>query len=114
MRLSSIIVILLFLCLRPLSAELVPTASEVYSKAVRLYKKGDWKAAKEYFHQYLAEYSDSPLYITSLYYLGHCYQELKDKKEAASIYNKVIDEARAQEDIFWAEVSQKRLQELVP
>ncbi|MBI4309326.1 MAG: tetratricopeptide repeat protein [Candidatus Omnitrophica bacterium] len=86
-------------------------ATDVYNKAVRLYEKGRWNAAKEYFHQYLAEYSDTPLYVTCLYYLAYCYQQLKDPQEAASLYHKVIDGARGG-DAFWAEMAEKRLQEL--
>ena len=87
-------------------------ASDIYNKAVRCYEKGKWGAAKEYLHEYLAEYSDSPLYITCLYYLGYCYQQLKDIPEAISIYHKVADEARGG-DAFWAEKAENRIEELI-
>ena len=86
-------------------------ASDIYNKAVRLYEKGKWAAAKEYLHAYLAEYSDSPLYITCLYYLAYCYQKLKDTQEAISIYHKVADEAK-EGDAFWGEMAEKRIAEL--
>lgn len=87
-------------------------ASDVYYKALKFYQKGNWEAAKDYFHTYLAEYSDSPLYITSLYYLGICYQRLNNVQEAMSIYHKIIDEARVGEDKFWANMAEKRIEEL--
>ncbi len=86
-------------------------ASEMYAKAMHLYEKRKWAAAKEYFHRYLAEYSDSSLYITSLYSLAYCYQQLKDLKEALSIYHKVVEEARG-DDAFWAQMAQKRIASL--
>jgi outer membrane protein assembly factor BamD (BamD/ComL family) len=88
-------------------------AADIYNKAVRLYEAHRWNAAKEYFHQYLAEYSDTPLYITCLYYLAYCYQQLKDKEEAMLIYHKVIDQA-TDEQAFWAQMSEKRIEELQP
>ena len=87
-----------------------PTA-DVYNKAVRLYEKGRWDQARELFHQYLAEYSDSPLYVTSLYYLGYCYEQLGDTQEAVSIYHKVMDEAQGG-DAFWGEMAENRTKEL--
>ncbi len=87
-------------------------AADIYNKAVRHYEKGRWDAAKELFHQYLAEYSDSPLYITCLYYLGYCYQQMGNIPEAASIYHKVIDEAH-EGDSFWAEMAEHRVQEII-
>jgi outer membrane protein assembly factor BamD (BamD/ComL family) len=87
-------------------------AAELYNKAVILYQKGRWGAAKEYLHTYLAEYSDTPLYTTCLYYLAYCYQQLGNKREAASLYHKVIDGARGG-DAFWGEMAEVRLQELV-
>ena len=86
-------------------------AADVYNKAVRLYEKGRWGQAKEFFHQYLAEYSDSPLYVTSLYYLGYCYEQLGDTQKAVSIYHKVMDEAKGG-DAFWGEMAENRTKEL--
>ena len=86
-------------------------ATDIYNKALRLYENAKWGAAKEYFHQYLAEYSDSPLYVTCLYYLAYCYQQLSNAQEAMSIYHKVIDEAK-DGDLFWAEMAEKRIGEL--
>ena len=86
-------------------------ATDVYNRAVRLYEKGNWDQSKEYFHQYLAEYSDTPLYITCLYYLGYCYQQLGNVPEAVSIYHKVIDEAHGG-DAFWGEMAEHRIMEL--
>ena len=87
-------------------------ATEVYNKALRLYENGRWGGAKEYFHPYLAEYSDTPLYVTCLYYLGHCYQKLEDKKQAESLYHKVTAQAHGG-DAFWAVMAQKRIEELM-
>ena len=86
-------------------------AADVYNRAVRLYAKGKWDQAKEYFHRYLAEYSDSPLYVTCLYYLGYCYQRLGNVPEAVSIYHKVIDEAHGG-DAFWGEMAEHRIMEM--
>ena len=86
-------------------------ATDVYNKAVRLYEKEKWSQAKELFHEYLAEYSDSPLYITCLYYLGFCYQRLNNPRESMSIYHKVMDEAK-DGDAFWGEMAEKRIEEL--
>jgi len=86
-------------------------AADVYNKAVRLYEKGRWDQAREFFHQYLAEYSEGPLYVTSLYYLGYCYQQLGNTQEAISIYHKVMDEAQG-EDAFWGEMAESRTKEL--
>ncbi len=86
-------------------------AADIYNKAVRFYASKHWDAAKEYFHQYLAEYSETPLYLTCLYYLAYCYQQLKDPKEAISIYHKVIDLAQG-EELFWAQMAQRRIEEL--
>ena len=86
-------------------------AADIYNKAVNLYGQGRWNAAKEYFHRYLAEYSDTPLYVTCLYYLAYCYQQLKNTREAMSLYHKVIDEAKGG-DAFWGEMAEKRIQEL--
>ncbi len=103
----------LFICMTPLvrADERSAPAADVYNKAVRLYEKGKWDQAKEFFHQYLAEYSDSPLYVTCLYYLGYCYQQLGDTQEAISIYHKVMDEAQGG-DAFWGEMAETRTKEL--
>ena len=85
-------------------------AIETYNKAVRLYETKRWDEAKDYFHQYLAEYSDTPLYVTCLYYLAYCYQQLGDKNQAVLLYHKVIDQAR-EGDAFWADMAQKRIEE---
>ena len=86
-------------------------ATAIYNKALKLYESGHWKIAKEYFHQYLAEYSDTPLYVTCLYYLGYCYQKLNDRQQAVSLYQKVIAQARGG-DAFWADMAQKRIEDI--
>jgi len=86
-------------------------AMDTYNKAVRLYEVKNWDAAKDCFHQYLAEYSDTPLYVTCLYYLAYCYQQLGDKTEAILLYHKVIDQAQGG-DAFWADMAQKRIEEI--
>jgi len=85
-------------------------AIETYNKAVRLYEAKNWDAAKEYLHQYLAEYSDTPLYVTCLYYLAYCYQQLGEKNQAVLLYHKVIDRAQGG-DAFWGDMAQKRIEE---
>ena len=87
-------------------------AVDTYNKAVRLYEAKRWDTAKDYFHQYLAEYSDTPLYVTCLYYLAYCYQQLGDKNQAILLYHKVIDQARGG-DAFWADMAQKRIEEIL-
>jgi len=87
-------------------------AIETYNKAVRLYEAKHWDAAKEYFHQYLAEYSDTPLYVTCLYYLAYCYQQLGNKNQAILLYHKVIDQAQGG-DAFWGDMAQKRIDEVL-
>ena len=87
-------------------------AIDTYNKAVRLYECKHWDAAKEYFHQYLAEYSDTPLYVTCLYYLAYCYQQLGDKDQAVLLYHKVIDQAQGG-DAFWGDMALKRIQEVL-
>jgi len=87
-------------------------ALDTYNKAVRLYEAKHWDAAKDYFHQYLAEYSDTPLYVTCLYYLAFCYQQLSDKNQAILLYHKVIDQAQGG-DAFWADMAQKRIEEML-
>jgi len=87
-------------------------AIDTYNKAVRLYESKHWDAAKEYFHEYLAEYSDTPLYVTCLYYLAYCYEELGDKNQAILLYHKVIDQAQGG-DAFWADMAQKRIDEVL-
>ncbi|MBF0504368.1 MAG: tetratricopeptide repeat protein [Candidatus Omnitrophica bacterium] len=90
----------------------LPPAIETYNKAVAFYEDRHWDAAKEYLHQYLAEYSDTPLYVTCLYYLAYCYQQLGDKTQAMLLYHKVIDQAR-EGDAFWADMAQKRIEGLI-
>jgi outer membrane protein assembly factor BamD (BamD/ComL family) len=87
-------------------------AMDTYNKAVRLYEAKHWDAAKDYFHEYLAEYSDTPLYVTCLYYLAYCYQQLGDKNQAILLYHKVIDQAQGG-DAFWGDMAQKRIQEIL-
>ena len=87
-------------------------ALSTYNKAVRLYEAKHWDTAKEYFHQYLAEYSDTPLYVTCLYYLACCYQQLGEKDQAVLLYHKVIDSVE-QGDAFWADMAQKRMEEVL-
>jgi outer membrane protein assembly factor BamD (BamD/ComL family) len=87
-------------------------AIDTYNKAVRLYEGKHWDTAKDYFHQYLAEYSDTPLYVTCLYYLAYCYQQLGNKDQSILLYHKVIDQAQGG-DAFWADMAQKRLQEIL-
>ena len=87
-------------------------ATDTYNKAVRLYEARRWDAAKDYFHEYLAEYSDTPLYVTCLYYLAYCYQQLGDANQAVLLYHKVIDQAQGG-DAFWADMAQKRIQEVL-
>jgi len=89
-----------------------PPAIDTYNKAVQLYEAKHWDAAKEYFHQYLAEYSDTPLYVTCLYYLAYCYQQLGDRTQAILLYHKVIDQAQGG-DAFWADMAQKRIEDLM-
>ncbi len=89
-----------------------PPALDTYNKAVRLYQSQQWNAAKDHFHEYLAEYSDTPLYVTCLYYLAYCYQKLGDKNQAIILYHKVIDQARGG-DSFWGEMAQNRLTEVL-
>lgn len=108
-------IIAVFLCL-PLSSKAgsddasSAPAMDTYNKAVRLYEAKKWDAAKDYFHRYLAEYSDTPLYVTCLYYLAYCYQRLGDKNQAVLLYHKVVDQARGG-DVFWADMAQKRIEE---
>src|SRR5476651_1038485 len=87
-------------------------AIDTYNKAVRLYEAKNWDAAKDLFHQYLAEYSDTPLYVTCLYYLAYCYQQLGDRDQAVLLYHKVIDQAKGP-DAFWADMAQKRIEEVL-
>lgn len=87
-------------------------AMDTYNKAVQLYEARHWDAAKEYFHEYLAEYSDTPLYVTCLYYLAYCYQQLGNKNQAVLLYHKVIDQAQGG-DAFWADMAQKRIEEVL-
>lgn len=87
-------------------------AINTYNKAVRLYESQNWDAAKDYFHEYLAEYSDTPLYVTCLYYLAFCYQKLGNKEQAVILYHKVIDQAQGP-DAFWADMAQNRIQEIL-
>jgi tetratricopeptide (TPR) repeat protein len=89
-----------------------PPAMDTYNKAVRLYEARHWDAAREYFHEYLAEYSDTPLYVTCLYYLAYCYQQLGDRNQAVLLYHKVIDQAQGG-DAFWADMAQKRIEEVI-
>ena len=84
--------------------------SMLYQKAERLYRAGHYSAAKEYFHEYIANYPDEDLYEVSLYYLGHCYQKLEDKKEALSLYNRVIH--KYSDDDFWVQAAKKRIEEI--
>ena len=83
--------------------------SALYNKGIRLVNKGHYEEAKEIFHQYIAEYPDSHLYLVSLYQLGFCYQKLGDTKQALTIYHKVLDED-AQD--FWGQMAQKRIKEM--
>ena len=87
-------------------------AIDTYNKAVKLYEAQHWDDAKEYFHEYLAEYSDTPLYVTCLYYLAYCYQQLGNHDQAILLYHKVIDKAQAG-DAFWADMAQKRIEEIL-
>ena len=87
-------------------------AMDTYNKAVQLYQAKNWNAAKDCFHQYLAEYSDTPLYVTCLYYLAFCYQQLGNKNQAVLLYHKVIDRAQGG-DAFWADMAQKRIEEVL-
>ena len=86
-------------------------ATDTYNKAIQLYESKNWDAAKDCFHQYLAEYSDTPLYVTCLYYLAYCYQQLGDTKQAVLLYHKVIDQAQGG-DAFWSDMAQKRIDEV--
>jgi len=87
-------------------------AMDTYNKAVRYYEAKDWDAAKDCFHEYLAEYSDTPLYVTCLYYLAFCYQQLGNKDQAVLLYHKVMDQAQGG-DAFWADMAQKRITEML-
>ena len=89
-----------------------PPAMDTYNKAVRLYEAKNWDSAKDYFHQYLAEYSDTPLYVTCLYYLAYCYQQLGDKNQAVLLYHKVMDMAQGG-DAFWGDMAEKRIEEVL-
>ena len=89
-----------------------PPAMDTYTKAVAFYQAKNWDAAKDLFHQYLAEYSDTPLYVTCLYYLAYCYQQLGDKNQAILLYHKVIDQAQGG-DAFWGDMAQKRIEEVL-
>ena len=116
MKLRSAIIAILFLlpfCSNawPDDESSVP-AMDTYNKAVRLYENKHWDAAKEYFHEYLAEYSDTPLYVTCLYYLAYCYQQLGNNQQANLLYHRVIDRAQGG-DSFWGDMAQKRIEEML-
>jgi tetratricopeptide (TPR) repeat protein len=114
-RLTTVITAVFVLLIMPLAraddGSSAP-AVDTYNKAVRLYEARHWDAAKEYFHEYLAEYSDTPLYVTCLYYLAYCYQQLGNQEQAVLLYHKVIDQAQGG-DAFWADMAQKRIEEML-
>ena len=85
-------------------------SSALYDKALRQYNVGRYEEAKEYFHEYIANFPESNLYPVALYYLGHCYQQLEDYKQALLIYHKVI--SQADEGDFWAESARWRVQQI--
>ncbi|MEI6437851.1 MAG: tetratricopeptide repeat protein [Candidatus Omnitrophota bacterium] len=86
------------------------SSTELYNKALDYYQKGRYAQARELFGQYVAQYPDSELFKVALYYSGHCYQKLGDKKEALVIYNRVV--AMYGDEDFWGEQAFKRIKQI--
>ena len=84
-------------------------ASLLYDQGLRYFNKGNYEKAREIFHDYISDHSDTHLYPISLYYLGYCYQKLGESKQALLIYHKVIDES---DDDFWDKMAQTRIREV--
>ena len=84
--------------------------SELYDKALGYYQSGQYARARELFHEYIGQYSDSKILKIAIYYLGHCYQMLGEDKEALALYNRVV--TTYGDDDFWGEQALARIKQI--
>jgi len=84
--------------------------SELYDKALGYYQSGKYARARDLFHEYVGQYTDSKILRIAIYYLGHCYQMLGDDREALALYNRVVT-TYGDED-FWGAQALARIKQI--
>ena len=106
---------ILFLCAGCASTENTssvsgPASASVYEKGKKLYLAKNYDAAKEYFHDFLAQSPEEPLKTIAMYQLGFCYQMTGDLKEARAFYHRIVTEGTGDE--FWIGLTHRRIDEM--
>jgi TolA-binding protein len=115
------VIVVLMLLLTGYGCALLPAAqdedvqrykspSELYDKALGFYQSGKYAKARDLFHEYVGQYSDSKILRIAIYYLGHCYQMLGEDKDALALYNRVVT-TYGDED-FWGQQALARIQQI--
>ena len=110
-----ILVVIILICTGCASTGIAPSVSgtasaSVYEKGKKLYLAKNYDAAKEYFHDFLAQSPEEPLKTIAMYQLGFCYQMTGDLKEARAFYHRIVTEGTGDE--FWIGVTRRRLEEM--
>lgn len=95
------------------SVQPLVVVNKAYFKALKLYEKKNWRAARDAFQDFLSITDRNPLYLPAMYYLAYCYQELNDQAKSSTLYHKVIAQAN-EEEAFWVQMAQKRLEAMSP
>jgi len=82
---------------------------EAYNKGYTAYKEGKYSEAISYLNEYLKSAPNNTTAQSAWYVLGKSYQAVGDKENAASCYNKVIQDFAGSE---YANYARSRLKEL--
>jgi tol-pal system protein YbgF len=70
----------------------VSSTEEQYDNALRLFRSGQYNAARDEFKSYLQKYPKSDLADNAQFWLGECYYAEKSYGEAIAAYEKTIKE----------------------
>ena len=69
----------------------VPTAKTLYDSAYRDFTSGQYLLAVQEFQEYLHYYDDTQLASSAQYYIGDCYYNQGNFREAINEYNKALE-----------------------
>ncbi|MBF0619290.1 MAG: tetratricopeptide repeat protein [Candidatus Omnitrophica bacterium] len=84
--------------------------SDLYDRAFAAHEGGQYAKARDLFHEYIGEFSNTLVFKSALYYLAHCYQKLGEDREALVLYSRIVDAYG--EDDFWGAQAMKRIQQI--
>ncbi len=68
----------------------VSSEQQLYNLAYNLFKKGEFKNARQLFEKFLRDYPNSKLTDNAMYWIGNCYFKEKNFEKAISVFDDVI------------------------